>query len=329
MQKVNWGVLGTAGIAKGFTIPGMQMAENCNLYAIAGRKPEKVQEYKTAFGFEKGYVSYDELLADPAVEAVYIPLANNMHYEWTMKALKSGKHVLCEKPMAPTAKQVEEMVRTARENGVILMEAFAYLHSPLIKAVKQELDQGMIGDILYMESAFVTFGFELSNIRSRKETFGGSMYDVGCYNTSLIQWMLGEEPREIKGIASFSDQGIDIHDNVCMEYDSGKRASFLCGICLTGDQRIDRWSIYGTKGYIRVEEEFNGKGDLSYRIGTEGQEQIKTVKVPHNYMLEVEQMGRCILEKERPYISNEFSMANSRTMDKILASIGYGTESLS
>lgn len=323
MRKVNWGVLGTASIAKGFTIPGMQNAENCNLYAIAGRKQEKVQEFKDTFGFEKGYVSYEELLADPAVEAVYIPLANNLHYEWTIKALKAGKHVLCEKPMAPTAKQAEEMIQTAQENGVILMEAFAYLHSPLMKAVKKELDQGIIGDILYMESAFVTFGFDRSNIRSRKETFGGSIYDVGCYNTSLIQWMLGEEPKEIKAIASFSDQGIDIHDNVWMEYESGKRATFMCGICLTGDQRIDRWSIYGTKGYIKVEEEFNGEGELSYTICTEGKEQIKTVKVPHNYMLEIQQMGRCILEHEDLYISNEFSVANSRTLDKILSAIGY------
>ena len=140
MSKIKWGVLGTADIARGCTIPGMQQADNCELYAIAGRSMEKAQLFKEQFGFEKAYGSYDELLCDENVQAVYIPLPNHLHLEWTLKALRAKKHVLCEKPMAMNAKETEEMFCCAKENGVLLMEAFAYLHSPFVKAVKEELE---------------------------------------------------------------------------------------------------------------------------------------------------------------------------------------------
>ncbi len=125
MRKIRWGVLGTAGIARSCTIPGMLLAENCEPYAIAGRDPEKAEQFRTEFGFAKAYRGYEELLADPAVEAVYVPLPNTLHCEWVIRAARAGKHILCEKPLAPDAKQAEEMFAAARENGVWLMEAFA------------------------------------------------------------------------------------------------------------------------------------------------------------------------------------------------------------
>ena len=180
MRKVRWGVLGTADIARGQTIPGMQLAEHCELYAIAGRKIEKAESYREQFGFRKAYGSYDELLADPEVEAVYVPLPNDIHCEWSIKALKAKKHVLVEKPMAVSEAQAKEMFRAAEENGVLLMEAFAYLHSPFVKAVKAELDAGVIGDIRYFESAFITGRRPDTDIRLRRETYGGALYDLGC-----------------------------------------------------------------------------------------------------------------------------------------------------
>ena len=184
MRRVRWGVLGTADIARGQTIPGMQLAEHCELYAIAGRKLEKAKLYQEEFGFRKAYGSYDELLADPEVEAVYIPLPNDIHCEWSVKALKAKKHVLCEKPLAVSEAQAKEMFRAAEENGVMLMEAFAYLHSPFVKAVKAELDAGVIGEIRYMESAFITGRRPDTDIRLRRETYGGALYDLGCYAIS-------------------------------------------------------------------------------------------------------------------------------------------------
>lgn len=324
MTKIKWGVLGTAGIAKKCTIPGMLQVESCCLYAIAGRKPEKVAEFKEKFGFEKGYTSYEELLDDPEVEAVYIPLSNDLHCEWTIKALNKKKHVLCEKPLGVNAKQVEEMIAAANENGVFLMEAFAYLHSPFIAAMKNEIESGSIGKISYIESAFLTKGYEgLKNIRVRRETYGGSLYDVGCYCTSLSQWLIGEEPTEIEAAAEFTDQHIDIHTNAVLKYPGGARASISCGMCLEGDNRIDRWTICGTKGSIVSTEAFNGAGELKYTLCSEGKVEVKTISVPDNYSLEAAQLGRCISEGETPFVSNDFSVVNAKVMDRILNKIGY------
>ena len=325
MRKIKWGVLGTAGIAKGQTIPGMVHAENCELYAIAGRDMAKAKVYQEEFGFEKAYDSYEALLEDPEVEAVYIPLPNTLHHEWTIKALEAKKHVLCEKPLAPSAEQAEEMIAAANKNGVLLMEAFAYLHSPIVKAIREELDAGVIGDILYMENAFITSDYDLSNIRMRRETRGGCLYDLGCYNISQILWMFGEEPEKVMAVADYSEQNVDVLTTGFLTFKGGKRASFTCGMLLKtdADKRIDRLQIHGTRGYIRSDVEYNQCGELQYTVVVDDKEEIKTVSVPQNYRLEVEQLGRCIAEGEALHVSNEFTVKLARTMDRILESIGY------
>ena len=325
MRKINWGVIGTAGIAKGCTIPGMQLAENCNLYAIAGRSMEKAKAYQTEFGFEVAYDSYEALLADPMVEAVYIPLPNELHYEWTIKALKAKKHVLCEKPLAPTPAQIQEMFACADENGVHLMEAYAYLHNPLMAAIKQELKSGVIGDVRYMESQFITSDYDVSNIRMRKETFGGATYDLGCYTTTQILWMLEEEPVKVQAVADFSDRGIDTYTSGLLTFADGKKATYICAMVLATDQdrRIDCLRIHGTKGDIRTDAQFNQCGELSYTLTVGEESVVKTVTTPQNYSLEVAQLGRCITDGEKPHVSREFSMKNALLMEKILQIIGY------
>lgn len=325
MRKIKWGVLGTADIAKGCTIPGMQLASNCELYAIAGRSIEKAKAFQEQFGFEKAYGSYEELLADEMIEAVYIPLPNTLHHEWTIKALNAKKHVLCEKPLAPTAELAAEMIEAAKKNGVFLMEAFAYLHSPITKALKAEVDSGVIGDLLYMENAFLTSDYDISNIRMRKETCGGSLYDLGCYNTSQILWMFGEEPERVQAISDFTEQNIDAFTSGLLKFKGGKRASFSCGMCLVTNKakRVDRLQIHGTKGSITSDVEFNQTGEITYTVCTEEGTVTKTVVAPQNYSLEIEQLGRCITEGETPHVSNEFTMMNARTIDRLLAEIQY------
>ena len=325
MKKINWGVLGTAGIARGQTIPGMLQAENCNLYAVAGRSKEKAQAFQKEFGFEKAYDSYDVLLSDPQVEAVYIPLPNELHYEWTMKAMQAGKHVLCEKPLAPTPEQVERLYAAAEEYGVVLMEAFAYLHSPYMQALKEDLANGVIGDVLYLESTFITSDYNIQNIRMRKETFGGSVYDLGCYCTTMALWLLGQEPEKVQAIAEFSDQGIDTLTTTLLTFPNGTKAQLTSGMILATDKdyRIDRLQIHGTKGSIRSDVRFNQEGQLQYTVWTEAGETVKTVFAPQNYRLEVEQLGRCIQDGEKIHVSKEFSLANSRLLQTILEKIGY------
>ena len=324
MRKIKWGVLGTANIAKGCTIPGMQLAENCELYAVAGRTLEKAEAFRAEFGFEKAYGCYEALLEDPAVEAVYIPLPNDLHCEWTVKALRAKKHVLCEKPVAVNAAQAEEMFREAEANGVLLMEAFAYLHSPLIAALKAELDAGTIGDVLYLDNAFITSDYNMSNIRMRRETFGGSVYDLGCYCISQALWLLGE-PDRVQAVADFSAAGVDRYATGLLSYADGRQACFSCGMVLATEQdkRIDRLLIHGTKGAICTDAGYNEAGELRYTVTVDGAQTVKTVNAPQNYSLEIAQLGRCIEGVEQPHVSKAFSLAVARTLDRVLASIGY------
>lgn len=322
MRKIKWGVLGTADIAKGQTIPGMRMAEHCELYAIAGRKIEKAKDYQKTFGFQKAYGSYDELLADPEAEAVYIPLPNDLHCEWSIRALKAGKHVLCEKPLAVTEEQAAEMFRTAEENHVLLMEAFAYLHSPYVRAIKEEVDSGAIGGIRYLESSFITGRRPDTDIRLRRETFGGAMYDLGCYPSSLALWLLGKEPDTIRAVAQFSDKKIDLFTAALLEYEGGPVVKLDCGMVLT-DGRTDRLYISGTEGEIESCTEFNQCGETRYTLTRGGKKETKTVNAPNNYALEAEQLSRCILNGEKPHVNKEFSLMTARVTDRILKAIGY------
>ena len=304
MKKVHWGVLGTAGIARSQTIPGMQMTENCLLYGIAGRDPEKVSAFKKTFGFEKAYDRYEDLLADPEIEAVYIPLPNHLHGEWTIRALEAGKHVLCEKPLATSEAEALRMFEAAEKNGVWLMEAFAYLHSPLIAAIKADLNAGVIGEIRYLDSAFITGRPGETNIRLQRETCGGAFFE------------------QVKAAASFSDKRIDLYTSALLVYDSGTVASLSCGMVLSSG-RMDRLQIRGTRGEIISPMHYNESGELSYTIFTEEKTETRTISVPNNYALEVAQLGDCILNGKRPHVTREFSLMTARTTDRILAAIGY------
>ncbi len=323
-MAVKWGVLGTANIAEGCTIPGMKEAENCELYAIAGRNEEKVKAFKEKFGFEKAYVGYDSLLEDPDIRAVYIPLPNHLHKEWVIKALKAGKHVLCEKPLGLTAKETQEMFDVARENDRILMEAYAYLHTPYISALKKDIQDGMIGEVDYIESAFLTQGYT-KDIRIQKETGGGAVYDLGCYCTTMILSLTDSEPEYVLANAEFNDKGVDIFTGVLMKFKNGLRAAFNVGMMMPpgSDARWDRLYIHGTKGTVNSLVEYNQAGELAYTLVSEGKEIERKISVRQNYSLEVEQLGRCIEKGEKPHISEEFSLRNARLLDTVLEKIGY------
>ena len=323
-MSVKWGVLGTANIAGGCTIPGMKLAANCELYAIAGRSEEKVQRYKEEFGFEKAYVGYEKLLEDPEVTAVYIPLPNNLHKEWVIKALDAGKHVLCEKPLGLNLKEVQEMFEAAEKNHVLLMEAYAYLHTPYIAALRQEVESGRIGAMDYIETAFVTSGYT-DDIRIRRQTGGGAMYDLGCYCTTMILSLTDSEPEYVKADAEFNEEKIDLFTSALIKFKNGVRAAFNVGMILGVDQntRWDRLYIHGSKGSIRSTVAYNEEGTLSYTISSDGGETTKSVEVRQNYALEIEQLTRCIEGAEKPHISREFSEKNAALMDKLFDAMGY------
>lgn len=325
MDKVKWGVLGTADIAHYATIPGMLEADNCELFAIAGRTLDKAALFRVEFGFEKAYGSYDELLDDPLVEAVYIPLPNNLHKEWAIKAMEAGKNVLCEKPLAANATEVREMFDCAEENDVYLAEAFAYLHSPFTTDVRAAVASGRIGRPLFASSSHLYSRPANDNIRMRKETLGGALYDLGCYNISQLMWFLGEEPKNIRACAQMTEEGVDILTTGLLEFPGGARAEFTCGMVLEPEARHGdaHFAIFGEKGTIHSTAPFNGAGNLSYTVTTlEGEESI-TIPARQNYALEIEQFGRCVRGEETPLLDRKFSERNARVLDTILERIGY------
>ena len=324
MEKVRWGVLGTANIARGCAIPGMQRAENCEIYAIAGRKLEKAQAFAKEFAFEKAYGSYEELLQDDAVQAVYIPLPNNLHYTWVEAALKAKKHVLCEKPLALHADEARRMFRIAEENGVHLMEAYAYLHSPYVAQLKQDIAGGIIGDVDFIDTAFVTQGYK-EDIRLYKELGGGAMYDLGCYCTTMILSLIGSEVDAVKACAEFSELGVDLATSGTIRFKNGARSAFNVGMILgkNTNARYDRLYVHGSKGFIKSDVEFNQAGELSYRVFTADGVTDRTVSVPQNYSLEIENMGNCILSGESLQVTPEFSIRNAELMDRVFTEIGW------
>lgn len=323
-MSVKWGVLGTASIAKGCTIPGMKMAENCELYAIAGRSEDKVNSYRDEFGFAKAYVGYDKLIDDPEVQAVYIPLPNNLHKEWVIKALKAGKHVLCEKPLALTAEDAKEMFAVAKENNVILMEAYAYLHSPYVASLKEDIKSGIIGDVEFVDTAFFT-QYYVEDIRMYKELGGGAVYDLGCYCTTMILSLIDSVPDYVIAKAEFNDRGADVLTSVILKFENGARAVFNVGMIFEpgSDRRKDVLYIHGSKGTIVSDVEFNQEGRLSYTITSGNKVYTPAINAGQNYMLEIEQLGRCIENGEMPHITSDFSIRNAELIDNILDQIGY------
>lgn len=328
MQKIRWGVLGTSWISQAQTIPGMLQSGNCELYAIAGRNAEKVAKFVRNFGFRKGYIGYDAMLADPNVQAIYVALPNDLHSEWVERCLNSGKHVLCEKPLTQSCAESERLFSLAMQKNLLLMEAFAYLHSPLIAAIRAELDSGIVGDICFMESAFISTYAPPDNFRTQRKHFGGSIYDLGCYPISAILWMLRQNPTNICACANFSPTGVDTYCSGLLSFDKSAQAAFACGFTLPCDTngkflRIDRFRIVGTKGVLDTPARFNQCGNLFYTRTSGGISICKSVYVPQNYQLEVEQFSRSIVGLESPLVSPSFSLSVASILDKVLEKVGY------
>jgi predicted dehydrogenase len=324
MEKVKWGVLGTANIAKGCTIPGMQQVNTCELYAIAGRDINKALKFMDDFGFQKAYGSYEELIEDSEVQAIYIPLPNGLHLKWVKKALQHKKHVICEKPLALNSSDARDMFETAKANGVILMEAYAYLHSPYIKSLKADIDSGLIGDIDYIESEFLTQGYS-EDIRLYKDQGGGAMYDLGCYCTTMILSLIDSTPTSVIANARYTELGVDELTNAIIKFKNGVNATFTVGMILGKDSgsRFDKLYIHGSKGAICSDVEFNQSGELSYKIYLDKEIIERKISVPQNYSLEIAQLNSCILNGEPQHITPDFSIRNAELMDEVFRKIGY------
>jgi len=262
-RRLRWGVLSTATIGRTKVIPAIQAAPHCEVVAIASRDPSTGARVASELGIPTVHPSYEALIADPAVEAVYIPLPNHLHTTWAIAAAEAGKHVLCEKPLALTVADAERMIAAAERAGVRLMEAFMYRLHPSWVAVRDLVTSGRIGRLTAVQSWFSFYNDDPANIRNIAEAGGGALYDIGCYCINLSRLLFDGEPTRVTGsVVRDRATGIDITASGILEFGDGL-ASFTCSIRAEDDQHVD---IYGSTGRISIEIPFNIPPDRPTRI---------------------------------------------------------------
>jgi predicted dehydrogenase len=264
MKKIRWGVLSTARIGTETVIPAMQLGEYCTVTAIASRRLEKAQAAAGQLGIEKAYGSYEELLADPDIDAVYIPLPNHLHVPWTIKALNAGKHVLCEKPIGLSAAEAQVLLSAARKFPRLkVMEAFMYRHHPQWQWAKQKVIEGEVGEVRTIQSFFSYYNADPDNIRNKADIGGGGLMDIGCYCISLSRFIFETEPWRVCGIIEEDpSMKVDRLTSGILEFSRGT-STFTCATQLVPYQRVN---IFGTKGRIEIEIPFNAPSDRPCKV---------------------------------------------------------------
>jgi predicted dehydrogenase len=256
-MKVRWGILGVAKIATEKVIPAMQRGQWSDVTAIASRDLAKARRAATALGIPKAYGSYDELLNDPDIDAIYNPLPNHLHVPWTTKAAERGKHVLCEKPLALSADEARTLIDVRDRTGVKMQEAFMVRAHPQWLKARALVREGRIGDLRSMLGVFSYFNRDPNNIRSIPEWGGGGLMDIGCYLINTSRFIFEREPARVIGVLDRDpDLGIDRMASILLDFGAGHSA----GTCSTQMVFFQRMQIFGTRGRIEIEIPFNAPG---------------------------------------------------------------------
>jgi predicted dehydrogenase len=252
-NKTRWGILGTARIALKSMIPALKESDMAEVAAVASRDIDNARDFAGRFAIPKAYGSYAALLADPEIDAVYIPLPNHLHKPWTLLAAEAGKHILCEKPLALNLEECQAMIAAARANGVQLMEAFMYRYHPRILAAHKMVLDGAIGDLKTIESAFTYRKEDTANIRFKPEMGGGALMDVGCYSVSISRIMAGREPRTVQARMYRTSTGVDDQLVGMLDFGDELIAHFDCAMNQEDRQRC---LLAGSRGYLEIPNSF-------------------------------------------------------------------------
>jgi predicted dehydrogenase len=324
MKKIRWGVLGAARIARTKVIPAMQRAQEGEVTALASRSLETARAAAAALGIPKAYGSYEELLADPDVDAVYIPLPNHLHVPWSIKAAEAGKHVLCEKPIALSAEEARTLVAARDRTGVIIQEAFMVRTHPQWLAVRDEVRGGRLGDLRAIQMAFSYFNRDPQNVRNQAGIGGGGLMDIGCYPIVLSRFLFEAEPvRVIASMERDPEFGTDRLTSALLEFPRGQSV-FTCSTQLVPYQRTQ---VLGTRGRIEVEIPVNAPPDQPCRIlFDDGRDALGTgiesrsFAVCDQYALQADEMARAIRDGRPAPVPLEDSVANMRVIDALVRS---------
>lgn len=323
-RKLRWGIMSTAKIGRGEVIPAIQSSKNGIVTAIASRDAQKGTEFANMLGIPRAYGSYEALLDDPDIDAVYIPLPNSLHYEWTIKAARAGKHILCEKPMALNSAQCLEMGAAAKENEVLLMEAFMYRFLPRTEKLIEMVHAGTLGSLKMIQSSFT---FNLShpeNIRFNPDLGGGSLMDIGCYCVNIARSLAGEEPEAVQALAIWAPSGVDERMIGCMRFTNGLMAQFDCALTLA---RRESCMAAGTNGYFDVPKPFRpGDGDSYLYEHREGKEIQHHFSGCDEYQPMVEHFSDCVLNHKPVRYPATEAAANMSVIESLYLSAHHGGE---
>ncbi len=320
MNKVRWGILGTAQFGLNQSVPAMQVGQHSTVTAIASRQLDKAQAAAKQLGIPQAYGSYEALLADPEIDAIYNPLPNHLHVPWSIKALEAGKHVLCEKPIALSAAEAQTLAAAAAAHPKLkVMEAFMYRLHPQWQRARQIVAEGGVGALRTVQSHFSYFNADPSNIRNQADIGGGGLMDIGCYNISLSRFIFGAEPRRVLGVVE-RDPALKTDRLVSGVLDFGPgTATFTCSTQLAGYQRAH---IFGTTGQVEIEIPFNAPEDRETKLWHTHESHTHEIvfDVCNQYTIQGDLFSQAILNNTAVPTPIGDAVANMRVIDGIFQS---------
>lgn len=320
MEKINWGILSTAKIGLTKVIPALQAGKYGRVLAIASRDGAAARAAAKRLNIPRAHDSYEALLANPEIHAVYIPLPNHLHVPWSIKALEAGKHVLCEKPIGMTAVEAEQLVHAAKKFPKLkIMEAFMYRHHPQWETAQRLVVSGDIGMLRTVHAFFSYWNVDPNNIRNIAAVGGGGMMDIGCYCVSFARFLFGAEPRRILALADFDPKfGTDRLTSALLDFGRGT-ATFTCATQLSPYQRVQ---IFGTEGRIEIEIPVNAPPDRACRLWhQQGSNTREIVFEPcDQYTLQGDRFARAVLDDTPVPFPLDDAVANLRVVEAVLAS---------
>lgn len=319
-KPLNWGLLSTANINRQ-VIPAINASPRNHLQAVASRSVATAEAYAREWKIPRAHGSYDALLQDPEIDIVYISLPNHLHAEWTIRALRAGKHVLCEKPMALSAQQLDSMAVASRETGKVLAEAFMYRHHAQTLRVHQLVEQGSLGRLQLIKAAFTFTLTRKGDIRLIKEMGGGSIWDLGCYPVSYARLIAGQEPAEAFGWQLLGEGGADVSFAGQLRFPGEVFAQFDVSFTSPSRQAVE---IVGTQGVLNVPTPFQPR--VKERISLKRGEKIESLDSGGQelYIGEVEDMAEAVTSGKPPRVSLAFSRGNAVALVALLESARTG-----
>lgn len=318
-ERIRWGILSTANIARTEVIPAIQQSRNGVVAAVASRDLGRAQAFAQELGIPTAYGSYQDLIDDPNIEAIYNPLPNSEHAIWSIRCAQAGKPVLCEKPLASNADEAETMVRRFAERGLLLAEAFMYRYHPQTEQVKAMLEAGAVGELRVIEASFSFAIRSEDDIRLNKDLAGGALMDVGCYCVNLMRLMTGEEPQTVQAMARFGERsGVDETLTGLLDFPSGVLGHFDCSLRA---QFKSGYEIRGSQGRILVEHGFRVEADREPVIRHWQGSRYEEIRVAaaNAYTLMVEDFAEALLKRRPLRFPAADAVGNMATIDRLLA----------